>query len=304
MVAVKQKRKANISKYVFYTCMMALPFLQFFVLWFCVNVNSILLAFKNYDYDTGKYTWYAFENFAKVFENMKDVPFFAASVKNSLIIYLSSLVIGTPLSILFAFYIYKKMPMNGLFRTLLFVPHILSALIMVILYKYFVDRAIPILFEGITGKAIKGLLANSETAFATIIFYNVWTGFGSSTVIYSSTMSGISESVVEAAKLDGATGIKELIYITVPMIWSTFATFVVVGFAGLFTSQANLYNFYGDKAEYSFYTFGYYLYTAIRSASISEYPYLSALGLVLTAIALPLTLGLRKLTDKVGSELR
>ena len=196
------------------------------------------------------------------------------------------------------------MPLNGLFRTLLFVPHILSALIMVILYKYFVDRAIPILVEGITGKAIKGLLANSDTAFATIIFYNVWTGFGSSTVIYSSTMSGISESVVEAAKLDGATGIKELIYITVPMIWSTFATFVVVGFAGLFTSQANLYNFYGDKAEYSFYTFGYYLYTAIRSASISEYPYLSALGLVLTAVALPLTLGLRKLTDKVGSELR
>jgi len=84
------------------------------------------------------------------------------------------------------------------------------------------------------------------------------------------------------------------------MIWPTFATFVVVGFAGLFTNQANLYNFYGNNAEYSLYTFGYYLYVAIRTSSISEYPYLSALGLVLTAVALPLTLGLRKAMDRLG----
>lgn len=295
-----QRKIGGISKLIFYTCMMALPVLQFSLLWFCVNVNSILLAFKNYDYETGKYSWYAFENFKTVFYNFKQVPYFAASLKNTTIIYLCSLLIGTPLSVMFSFYLYKKMPASGFFKTVLFIPHILSALIMVILYKYFVDRAIPSLVEMITGKQTEGLLANSKTTLFAIIFYNVWTSFGTRTVMYSSTMSGISDSVVEAAKLDGITPLKELWYITIPMIWPTFATFVVVGFAGLFTNQANLYNFYGNNAEYSLYTFGYYLYVAIRTSSISEYPYLSALGLVLTAVALPLTLGLRKAMDRLG----
>jgi len=84
------------------------------------------------------------------------VPYFAASLKNTTIIYLCSLLIGTPLSVMFSFYLYKKMPASGFFKTVLFIPHILSALIMVILYKYFVDRAIPSLVEMITGKQTEG----------------------------------------------------------------------------------------------------------------------------------------------------
>lgn len=285
---------------IFYICMMALPVLQVFVLWFCVNINSIFLAFKTYDYETGQYFWNAFTNFKNVFYDFGRIPFFGASIRNTGIIYLANLIIGTPLSVLFSFYLYKKMPMSGVFKTILFVPHILSALIMVVIYKYFVDRAIPTITEIFTGKQIEGLLANSDTTLATIIFYNIWTGFGTSTVMYSSTMAGISESIVEAAKLDGITPLKELWHITIPLIWPTFATFVVVGFAGLFMNQAALYNFFGDNAEYSLYTFGYYFYVSMRTSSITQYPYLAALGLILTAVALPLTFALRKLMDRLG----
>ena len=303
MIVTRKKKKGKIggrSKMVFYVCMMALPLLQFVLLWFCVNINSILLAFQRYDYDAGAYVWNAFDNFKTVFSDFVRVPFYAASLRNTVVIYLIGLVVGTPLSVLFSFYLYKKMPLHGLFKTILFVPHILSALIMVVLFKYFVDRAVPTLVELMTGKTINGLLANPKTTLATIIFYNVWTGFGTSTVMYSSTMAGISDSVVEAAKLDGITPMKELLHITIPMIWPTFATFVVVGFAGLFMNQAALYNFYGNDAEYRLYTFGYYFYVSMRTSSISQYPYLAALGLILTAVALPLTLGLRKLMDRLG----
>ena len=291
------------KRLIFYVLMMALPLLQFIVLWFCVNINSILLAFKSYDYDTGIYNWIGGVNFKNAIRELGSVPYFKASWRNSMIIYLSSLIIGTPLSLLFSFYLYKKMPASGLYKMLLFLPHILSALIMVTVYKYFVDRAIPTIAEMITGTLPQGLLANSDTTLFAIIFFCVWTGFGTNSVVYSSTMSGISDSVVEAAQLDGITPLKEFWYITLPMIWPTFTTFVVVGFAGVFTNQANLYNFYGNNAEYSLYTFGYYLYVQMRTASIVEYPKLSALGLLLTAIALPGTLILRKVMEKVGPKL-
>ncbi len=288
------------SKLIFYICMMLLPMLQFFVLWFCVNINSIFLAFRRYDFNLGKYHGMTVGNFKEVFYDFKHIPFFEASLRNTLIFYLSGLIIGTPLAVLFSYYLYKKMPANGFYKTLLFLPHILSALIMVVIYKYFVDRAIPTIWEKITNKPTQGLIANPDTRLLMIVLYNLWVGFGTSTVMYSSTMSGISESIVEAAKLDGITPFKELWYITIPLIWPTFATFVVVGFAGLFTNQGGLYNFYGNDAEYELYTFGYYLYVAIRTEPIEKYPYLSAMGLVFTAIALPLTLGLRKIMDRVG----
>ena len=62
----------------------------------------------------------------------------------------------------------------------------------------------------------------------------------------------------------------------------------------------NLFNFYGLKAEYSLYTFGYFLYKEIQSVNISGYPYLAAMGLVLTAVAVPLTLIVRKVLETVG----
>lgn len=293
------KKLNSRRKLIFYIALMALPCLQFIIFWVCVNTNSLLLAFRTYDYQAG-FQWAGFDNFIKVFKDIGKTEYLRASIGNSLIVYAFSLLLATPFSVLFAFYLNKKRIMSGLFKTVLFLPHILSALIMVILFKYFVDRAIPGVYEQLTGKSMQGLLANMDTTFAMIVFYNIWTGFGTSTMMYLGAMSGISESVVEAAELDGVTPLQEVWYITVPLIWPTFTTFVVVGFTGLFTNQINLYNFYGDDAEYRYYTFGYYLYVAVRNASVGEYPYLSAMGLILTAVAAPLTLLLRRVLNRLG----
>lgn len=302
-VAVNKKSSRKIgkrNKLIFYILVMALPVLQFIVFWLCVNINSILLAFKTWDFEAEKYKWYAFHNFAQVLVDLKTIPYMEASVRNSLIVYAFSLFLGTPLALVFSFYLYKKKALSGTFKTILFLPHILSALIMVILYKYFVDRAIPTVYQMVTKETMKGLLANTKTTFATIIFYNIWTGFGTSTMMYLGAMNGISESVVEAAELDGITPVKELWYITIPLIWPTFVTFAVVGFAGMFTGQANLYNFYGTEAPYNLYTFGYYLYVKTKEAAFHEYPYLAATGLCLTMVAAPTTILLRKALERFG----
>ena len=107
----KMKNSTNTRKQkrlIFYIILMALPMLQFFVLWFCVNINSILLAFKSYDFDTGDYTIVWFDNFKRAFHDFKAIPYFGASIRNTLIIYLCNLIIGTPLTLLFSFYIYKR----------------------------------------------------------------------------------------------------------------------------------------------------------------------------------------------------
>lgn len=78
--------------------------------------------------------------------------------------------------------------------------------------------------------------------------------------------------------------------------------FLITGVASIFVNQINLYSFYGGTAHASVQTFGYYLYMATKQADgdYGSYPRLAAFGLILTAVAIPLTLLVRWLLEKFG----
>ena len=83
------------------------------------------------------------------------------------------------------------------------------------------------------------------------------------------------------------------------MILPTVATFIIASVAMLFTNQANLFAFFGEQALTADYTIGYYLYKMVSNpANMNDYPYASALGLVCTLIAFPLTMLVKKLLDR------
>ena len=103
--------------------------------------------------------------------------------------------------------------------------------------------------------------------------------------------------------LDGANLFEELIYIVLPLIYPTFVTFIVVGVGGIFTGQMALYSFFGPEADQSVQTFGYYLFKRTKMAGDSDYPFLSAMGLLMTCIAAPLTFLVKWLLEKFGPSL-
>ena len=200
----------------------------------------------------------------------------------------------------FSYYIYKKRFGSTAFKILLYLPNILGGVVVVIMYKFFVEDAVPVI-GGLFGvEGMRGLLSNPITKRTTIIFCTIFVGFGPRVLVYSSAMSGISESIIESAQLDGITPFKELVLIVLPSIWSTFVTFMVSTFIGIFTNQMGLFTFYGTNANASLYTFGYYLFRAAKVGTNVDYPYLSAMGLLLTVIAVPMTLFTRWSLKKFG----
>ena len=303
---VSSKKKAFKSKgdKIFYGVMMAWPLLQFVIFYLVVNFNSILLAFQKIDVATNT-TTFTLVNFSTAFRALFKTELVPA-FKNSFILYLLNLVCGVGLGLLFSYYISKKMPCAGFFRVLLFMPSILSAIVMTGAVSKFVDAGIPALVKRISGgkTVISGFLENNKYTVATIMFYNVLVGFGTSVLMYSNSMSGISKEIYEAAEIDGAKGMREFISITLPMIFGTVSTFVVAGIAGIFTNQMNIVAFYGTNIpDPSWHTLGSYIYTESLKGSAgggATYPYLSALGLYLTIIAVPITLAVKKLLQKYG----
>ena len=229
-------------------------------------------------------------------------PALVETMKMTLLFFLLFTGINTPLGLLFSYYISKKQFASGFFRVFLFLPSIICSVIMVLIYGNFVDVALPEIVRVLTGKTVGGLMSTKSTRFFAVMFYNLLVGFGVNVLMYSNARSAISEEVVEAAHLDGATGLKEFWFITLPSIYPTLVTFLITALAGMFLNQYNLYSFFGSGEHFGLQTYGLYFYvqTLAADGSRAEYSQISAIGLWLTFIALPLTYGVKFLLEKLG----
>ena len=307
---ITRKTKRNL----FFGLMITIPILMFIVFYGIVNFNTILMAFKKYEsLENGgigyKVSFAGLENFQMVFQ-MLSYGRNSMMITNSLVLWFFKLFVGLSVSIIFSYYVYKKSCGSRFFRVILFLPNIVSNMIMVYLFKYFVNSALPTVLQ-----LSKPLLDNPDTKFATILFFNLWLGFAGQTLMFTSSMSSIDESIVEASAIDGVNVINELFYITMPMIYPTFSTFVVISIAEIFVDQMSLVTFF-DKfnVDADMRTVGYYLFqqayeteyipkthflTNNKTGKLS-YSELSAFGVLISAIIIPLSFGVRKLLDVVG----
>lgn len=294
---------------IFFGLMIIVPIALFVVFYGFINVNTILMAFKKYEAVNGFSVGYevsfaGFENFVVVIKMLSYGENYRM-ITNSLILWAFKLFIGLTVSVLFSYYVYKKAVGSGFFRIVLFLPNVISNLIMVYLFRYLVDNAFSTVFN-----FDFGLLTNPKTNFATIIFFNLWLGFAGQTLMLTSAMSSINESIVESAQLDGVNSIQELFYITLPMIFPTFMTFIVIGIAEIFVDQMSLVTFY-DKFSVrpQLKTVGYYLFQQAYESELVpttpwetnpetgklSYPQLSAFGVMISVVIIPLSFGVKKL---------
>jgi ABC-type sugar transport system permease subunit len=299
---VKEKRK----KLFFYICMIAPFILQVGVFYFYVNISNIALAFMHYEEVGEAGVFYGLGNFKYVL----DILF---SPENSYMFgitfysYLTIFFIATPMSIIFSFYVYKKFAMSEVFRVILFFPQIISTVIMTMLFKFFAND----IYEELTQAT--GLLrdTNSITViFITLTFYNLWMGFGANVLLASGAMSGINESIVESCRLDGCNMAQEFVHITLPSIFPTITTFIVIDIATMFSNQLHLYTFFQQGAPEGVWTIGYFLYVKTATSPglvrpqtvmpLLTYPEISSIGVMITVIILPITLTVRKLLEKFG----
>lgn len=294
------KNKKERKNLLFYSFMIALPLLQVIIFYFGVNINSIFLAFK--EYEGGSYQWAGFDNFAKVLTEIFTDPKaeWRFAFINTFVSWIICTAIGMLLALFFSYYIFKKGFGKNFFRVMLFMPSIVSSIVMVILYTYFVDSFIPEIAKTYFGTEVRGLLSNPDTTMPMIYIYNILMGLATNVLLLSSAMTSVSDSIIEAAQLDGVNNLQLFRHVVFPQIFPTFITIFIVSVANLFANQLNLYSFYGSYADAKYVTVGYLLYRRTVSASYAQYPELAAIGILLTLVIVPITLGVRKFLEKVG----
>ncbi len=286
----KEKRRTIRQRRIFIWSFLGLPILSFLVFYVYANFNSIVMAFQRPVYGgESKYVW-STENFSRI----KDLLGSAGGGKltkalvNTLLMWSSGMLIGLPLSVLACYFFYVKIPGARLFRSVMYLPQIITSSALVVLFKYAIGQGGPLdMLMSSGGGAYTNPLTTQPSAMITIIFYSVSFGFGTNIILLGSAMNSINTEMIEAGRVDGCTWFKELTHIILPTIWPTVSTIIILSTAGILGSTGPILAF--TKGEVGTMTLSFYIYQLVSGAGtgVTDLNLASAIGIAMTVVSLP-----------------
>ena len=294
------------GKNAFIAIMLIFPLLLFVVFWIVPNIIGMYLPFTRFRMlaDGGRVMeWVGLTNFKDYFKQMFGMRGSEVwiATRNSIIIYLVSLVIQMPLYVLFSYYIYKGYLGSKTMRLIILIPSTVAGFSMVILFKYFIGFNGPLSL--IFGESYKSpLFSNNDAlAFCVLIFYSTWTSFSTFLIIFPNAMMGISPDVVESSRIDGVSGMfTDLRYIVIPLIWPTLSTFLINGFKSIMSNTNNLDTFYGSgAAPKNLHTIATLINRLLAQGGDFAWGFSAAGSLILMFILVPAAWLFKKLLDRM-----
>lgn len=181
-----------------------------------------------------------FKNYIRAFSD----NVFLTSVKNTLIYSFFSLILQLFIGLLFAVLLFKKSKLVPIFRTAIYLPYVMSMVCVSMVWLWIYNPTFGLLNNllNMAGLPIQKWLSDPALAMACIIVVSVWKGCGYFMVVFMSGLTGIPNSLYEAADLDGAGPIRKFISITWPMLRPTTFFLVVTGIVNSFAvfEQVNI----------------------------------------------------------------
>lgn len=308
---VKKTRK-NTKRNWFIASLLIVPMLHFLVFWLYINIETIALAFMEWDFFSNKYIFAGIDNFTEQFRQFKERPEHLNMFINAfraIPINLACLV----LSVIIGYAFSKHIRGERVFRVIFYLPTMISIVIQTLCYRYMFTYN-PGMLQGPAAELLRMLGINYngwETALSDPVVINriwwliaifcVWASAGINIILMASAMSRIPESVIESAKLDGVGFWRELFQIHIPLIMPTISVFLINSMMAVsaFYIQPMLLtgDVTGPKGAYN--TVGWYMFNMAPIAQDSDMPLISTVGFILTVIVSILVIVVKRITDKL-----
>lgn len=302
MEYAKKKRKMPKQRIFFIICCCIVPVLHWLLFYIIGNLTSFTMAFTN------KQGEISFDNFVRIWLSLKDsASDLTIAFRNTFLSFFIMLLFY-PVQVLVAYFIYKKVPGSNVFRILFFIPSMIFSVALNMIFARMIGT------RGFIAQGIQDilnlsytpeLLADSKFANITVILHMMWLAIPGGLIIWGGTFARIPEEVLESAALDGVNWWQEFILITVPLVWPTLALQLVLSFCSIFSAGGAV--FLLTKGMYGTMTLDSWMYLQLYQSTGSPetsniYNFMSAVGLVLTVIAIAISLFIRRWTDKAFND--
>jgi multiple sugar transport system permease protein len=278
--------------------MFAMPYLIGFSIFLAIPLlTSFYNSFTEYSV-LREPVWIGLRNYADVFRD----ELFYKSLGNTLFFAAFSIPLSTIMAIALAMLLNTKVRGQAFYRTFFFLPSLVPAVPMAILWLYLFNgdfgivNAVLKIPYSVIGLEPPNWLSSVEHAKNVLITMSVWT-VGNAMIIYLAGLQEIPQQLYEASDLDGASPWQKTKNVTIPLLSPVIMFNVLMGIIGSLQYFTQAYVLFpGGAPARSTYMYSMYIYdTAFRDLRMG---YASALGWVMFVIILVLTFTAFRFFDK------
>ncbi len=218
-------------------------------------------------------------------------PLFAIALRNTVIFTLGTVAPTVAISVAVAAALNRKVKGISVFRGIVFLPLAVSSVVMAVVWQFVfdTDNGLLNIMLGWIGIGPIPWLVEPGWAMAALCLVGVWKSVPFATVVILAAMQAVPGSLYEAARLDGAGELRQLISITVPMIRGALSFVLVISIINAMQAFDLVYVLTGGNGgpETGTYVLGIMLYQ--HAFGFLDFGYASALAWVIFAILLALT---------------
>ena len=224
--------------------LMALPCLIYI---FCNNylpMFGIVIAFKKLNFAKGIWgsPWNGFNNFRFLFTT-QDAWIIT---RNTVLYNLLFIVVGMVFSITVAILLneIRSKFASRFYQSVILIPHLMSWVIVSYIAYALLSNETGLINNRILlplGREAINWYSEKRYWPFILLFVNQWKGIGFSTIVYLSSIVGISQDYYEAARIDGATKWQQIRFITLPLVKPTVITLLILSLGRIFNSDFGLF---------------------------------------------------------------
>jgi raffinose/stachyose/melibiose transport system permease protein len=233
---LKLKRESSTSRRPQDTLLIALFLLPALILFLLFVIYPIFrsLYFSMFDWNGlgPAVDFVGLKNFTDI---MTDKVFLKALGNVGLIV-VFSLGLQLPLALALAVMVGRDLPGRGIFRTIFFLPYVLSevnvAIMWMLLFNPNPDRGLINAVVVALGGEPVGWLSDTNIVLWSVFLALTWKYFGFHMLLYLAGLQNIPAELEEAARIDGANSFQNFFYITLPLLGSTIRTTVYLSVLG------------------------------------------------------------------------
>jgi multiple sugar transport system permease protein len=248
---------------------------------------SFYLGFTSYRGDRSWPDWIGFANFTKLFQD----ELFWQSLKVTVVYAVGFLPPGMALGFGIALLMNQRVKGVSLFRTIYYLPSVITGVAVAVLWGFVFHKEFGILNSvlGWVGITPISWLFDSRWVMVAFIIMGLW-GVGDGMIIYLAGLQDIPDTLYEAASIDGASWLRQLVHVTIPLMTPTIFFTLVMGIIGTFQVFSVVFVLTDGMGGPLNSTLVYLIYVYRNAFVFFRMGYASALSLILFLIILVLTL--------------
>lgn len=296
---MKKKHQSYIQKWAYIFIAPSMIILTVFV--FIPLIASFVISLLNINIFMNDISFGGFANFKKLLSDSR-IP---GATFNTLYFTLLEVPLQIGLALLMVMFVAKNTRLARVLRSIYYVPFVCSMTAIGIVWSMMLDPnlgLLPYVLKSIGLETIS-FLKDPDLAMPTVIVVTAWRGFGYTLTLLTAAALNISESLYEAANLDGAGTWKKFIHITIPSIFPTISFTIVTSTIGALQVFDQVYVMTQGGPLNRTETLVQYIYDRGFQTAPYDLGYASAISVYLLVIVAIITFVLRKFVLAKGETL-